>query len=123
MGVNMKVKDIEYFKDLLIERKKQIIRNIDGNTKELEGMKGLDLNDEIDYASVSADSALEQTINSQQLKELKDIDYALEKIEDTSYGICEMCEEKITKQRLKVKPQAKYCIVCREIVEKSDKKG
>jgi len=30
-----------------------------------------------------------------------------------------MCEEEIGEQRLKVKPQARYCIVCREIAEKS----
>ena len=35
--------------------------------------------------------------------------------------ICEMCEEEISMARLRAKPTAKYCIVCREIIEKGKK--
>ena len=31
-----------------------------------------------------------------------------------------MCEEKIQEERLKIKPFAKYCIMCREIIEKEN---
>jgi len=65
---------------------------------------------------------IEQAISSQQSRELAEIDFSLSKIENGGYGICEMCEEDISFQRLKVKPHAKYCIVCREIIEKSAKK-
>ncbi|MGQ3683603.1 MAG: TraR/DksA family transcriptional regulator [Candidatus Loosdrechtia sp.] len=43
---------------------------------------------------------------------LRDIDTALEKIEEGSYGICEMCSKKINKERLKALPHAKLCIDC-----------
>ena len=32
-----------------------------------------------------------------------------------------MCEDEIDIERLKVKPNAKYCITCREIIEKNNK--
>ena len=50
-----------------------------------------------------------------------EIDEALEKIANKTYGICDMCEEEIGIPRLKVKPHAKYCIACREIIEKTAK--
>ena len=55
----------------------------------------------------------------QQKRELKNIQVALEKIKDQTYGICEMCEEEIAVERLEVKPFAKYCMDCRLIYEKN----
>jgi DnaK suppressor protein len=107
------------FKELLTQRKDRILKVIQDNEKEIQDLSSSDAKDEADHATVSTDSAIERAINSQQQSELKDIEYALFKIENETYGICEMCEVDIGEQRLKVKPQAKYCIVCREIVEKS----
>ncbi len=114
----MSKKEFESIKEILLERKKQILKNIDDNSKEISGLKVAEASDEADHATISTDTAIEEALNMKQQKELKDIEYALFKIENGSYGICEMCEEPIGKARLEVKPQAKYCIVCREIVEK-----
>jgi DnaK suppressor protein len=54
----------------------------------------------------------------QQRKELNEIELALDKIKQGTYGICEMCEEPIGKARLEVKNFARFCITCREITEK-----
>lgn len=43
---------------------------------------------------------------------LRNIDTALEKMDDGSYGICEICSKKINKERLKAVPYAKLCIDC-----------
>jgi len=111
--------ELEYFQEMLLSRKEQIEKNIDGVEKEMDALRGLELNDEGDYASVSNDNMVENAIGSQQEMELKEIEVALGKIKDETYGICEMCEEDIGFQRLKVKTHAKYCIDCREIAEKN----
>ena len=111
--------DYTELKKELEERKEKILKIIKDSDKEIKALTRTDASDEADHATISADSAIEQAITNQQRGELKDIDYALFKIENGTYGVCEMCEEPIGAQRLKVKPQAKYCIVCREIVEKS----
>jgi DnaK suppressor protein len=49
--------------------------------------------------------------------ELRDIKKALDKIEDKSFGICEMCEIYIPKRRLRAIPYCKHCIECQEISE------
>jgi len=41
---------------------------------------------------------------------LKEIDEALERIDQGSYGICLQTGKRISKARLRVKPWAKYCI-------------
>ncbi len=43
---------------------------------------------------------------------LRNIDTALEKMADGSYGVCEICSKKINKERLKAVPYAKHCIGC-----------
>jgi DnaK suppressor protein len=108
---------------MLVSRKNQILNNIDGVNSELNQLNSLELNDEGDHASVNNNSRVESVIVQQQEQELKEINATLQKIATGGYGVCEMCEDDIGFQRLKVKPHAIYCIDCREIVEKSKTKG
>ncbi len=114
----MRNSELNFFVDMLDARREQIQKNIAGVEKELQELHALELNDEGDHASVSNDNLREVALGQQQELELIEIEVALGKIKDKQYGICEMCEEEISIQRLKVKPHAKYCIDCREIVEK-----
>jgi DnaK suppressor protein len=111
--------ELEYFKGMLLDRKEQILKNLSGVKEEINELQTQELSDEGDIASATSDSMVENAIISQQEKELAEIENALVKIENGEYGICEMCEDPIGFQRLKVKPHAVYCIDCREIVEKS----
>ena len=116
----MRENDIRFFQHMLEERRDQILKNIHGSSKELNELHSThDVMDEGDFASVSTDNMINEEILSAQQRELAEIDEALMKIENGTYGICEMCEEPIGMQRLKVKPFAKYCITCRQIAEKS----
>ena len=115
----MQASELNYFKEILENRKEQINKNIDGVNDELSQLNSLELSDEGDHAAVNNNSMVESAIVSQQSQELREIDITLGKIANGDYGICEMCEDHIGFQRLKVKPHAIYCIDCREIVEKS----
>lgn len=115
----MQNSELNYFKEILESRKEQIIKNISGVNEELMQLSSMELNDEGDHASVGNSSMVESAIVHQQEQELREINVTLGKISSGDYGICEMCEDPIGFQRLKVKPHAIYCIDCREIVEKS----
>ena len=106
------------FNESLKARKIQIEKNLAGTTLELDAMRELELNDEGDFAAASAETIVDSAILVQQRKELAEIEHALDKIKDGSYGTCEMCEEPIGKARLEVKNFARFCITCREINEK-----
>lgn len=45
---------------------------------------------------------------------LTEIDEALERLEDGTYGVCQHCGVQIPYARLEVEPAAKYCVDCRE---------
>ena len=115
----MQNSESDYFKKILESRREQINKNITGVNDELDQLSSLELNDEGDHASVNNNSMVESAIVQQQEQELREINITLGKIANGDYGICEMCEDDIGFQRLKVKPHAIYCIDCREIVEKS----
>ena len=44
--------------------------------------------------------------------QLRDINSALEKIQKGKYGKCEECKKEISKERLRVCPEAKLCLKC-----------
>ena len=48
---------------------------------------------------------------------LSDIDAALQRLEDGSYGICERCDEPIPWQRLEVLPMSRLCTPCQYLTE------
>ena len=50
------------------------------------------------------------------------LDDALKRIDEGTYGKCDMCGKNISKQRIKAMPQAQYCIKCQEKEEKSEGK-
>ena len=117
----MKKSELELFKKILLERKAEIIKNISDSVSDIEGLQDSGASDEMDIASIDTDASVGYSLNQKQSQELQEIELALKKIANKSYGICEMCEEEISPARLKAKPTARYCIVCREIVEKGEK--
>ncbi len=110
-------KQIEELKQILLERREKINKNIQGSRESIDSLKDSECKDEFDYAEVSSDSFKEGIIANQQIEELKEIDEALKRIERGTYGICEMCDESIAIGRLRAKPFAKFCTPCREIHE------
>lgn len=110
-------KQIEELKEILEKRKELITKNIQESRNSIDSLKNSECNDDVDYAEISSDSFKEGIIANQQLKELNEIDDALKRINNGTYGICEMCDETIALGRLRAKPFAKFCTPCREIYE------
>jgi DnaK suppressor protein len=108
-------KQIEELKEILEKRKELITKNIQGSRDSIDCLKNSECNDDVDYAEISSDSFKEGIIANQQLKELNEIEDALKRIHNGTYGICEMCDEVIALGRLRAKPFAKFCTPRREI--------
>jgi DnaK suppressor protein len=53
---------------------------------------------------------MDATLGQQFYRELKDVNRALEKIEEGSYGICDATGEAIPRERLEAIPEAIYTI-------------
>jgi DnaK suppressor protein len=50
-------------------------------------------------------------------KLLKNVQAALSRIDDETYGVCLRCEEEIPDKRLKAVPWAAYCVSCQEVID------
>ena len=113
---------IDELKAILLQRKESLSQNIHNSIDSIDQLKNQDINDELDYADFVSDSFTEGMIANHQLDELKQIEDALKKIKDGTYGICDMCGINIPIGRLKAKPFAKFCTECRTVYEQEQQK-
>ncbi|WP_297813655.1 RNA polymerase-binding protein DksA [uncultured Helicobacter sp.] len=116
----MRQSELENLKSILLAKKKAILDNNSIHKQTMEHIQNSNIN-ETDFAAMQMRNVLDNSIYERHNLELEYIERALEKIDEGIYGVCEMCDEAIGIQRLKAKPHAKYCIVCRQIIEKDSK--
>ncbi|MCX7848014.1 MAG: TraR/DksA C4-type zinc finger protein [bacterium] len=110
----------EHYRKLLLEKKARIL----GDVEELEKQSLLnsqrdaagDLSDySLHMADVGTDAAERETmlgLASTQQKMVDKIERALERIEQGTYGTCELCGGKISPERLEALPEANTCVTC-----------
>ena len=110
--------ELLFFKKALEEKKEKIEKNVILSSNNVQNEDKCHLKDEADQASSIMDSHTTNAIIQEQRKSLNQINRCLNKIEFGRYGICNLCEEVIDIERLKVKIFAEHCISCREIIEK-----
>ena len=118
----LRPEDLERFKVRLLEERAHILNDMNKLIKESNelGKDGtMDIGDE---ASDLSNRQLLLSLNEADMKKLKEIDEALERIEEGTYGICEECGEPISIKRLEVKPTALYCVECKSRLEKFEKR-
>ncbi len=109
--------ELLFFKKALEEKREKIEKNVKLTSNNVENGDKCHLKDEADQASNLIDTHTTNAIIKEQTKSLNQINRCLNKIATGRYGICNMCEETIDIERLKVKIFAEYCISCREIIE------
>lgn len=110
--------DAKHFKELLLEKRREILRNV--TEFEDEALKKSHLDATGDLSSMPIHMADLGTDNYEQefalglmdseRKLLREIDNALGRLEKKTYGICEGTGKPISKARLKAQPWAKYCV-------------
>ncbi len=113
---------IDELKTILLQRKDSLSQNIHSSIDSIDQLKDQDINDDFDYADFVSDSFTEGMIANHQLDELKQIEEALKKIKEGTYGICDMCGINIPIGRLKAKPFARFCTECRTVFEQENSK-
>lgn len=47
-------------------------------------------------------------------EQLKDVDHAIERIADGTYGVCENCGQPIGDERLAALPHSRLCVTCKQ---------
>lgn len=78
--------------------------------------------DEADLASEDAEVSLETRLMDRDAKLLREVERALEKVEDGLYGLCEGTDEPIGYARLKLRPWTRYSVTYKEELEREEKR-
>ncbi len=127
-GVKKKLnkKELTDFKKLALKRKEEILEEIkhiaDDTLKKSQKEASGDISGYTyhmaDVATDTYDREFSLVLASNERKLLYELDDALKKIEDGTFGICEECKTLIAKTRLKAVPYARLCVKCQEKKEK-----
>lgn len=76
-----------------------------------------------DVASQRQIASMNSTDMERLKKNLRDIDVAIQRIDDGEYGICLDCEEVIPEDRLTIRPTSVRCMPCKELLERRSKQN
>jgi RNA polymerase-binding protein DksA len=71
-----------------------------------------------DHASEMIDREVDESLEENAEQLVRDIDRALEKIDDGTYGTCERCGREIPEERLDAVPYATLCVACKALEER-----
>lgn len=106
------------FKKILLKEREDIIgevKQIHESSKEM-GQDGIqDIGDEA--ANIYNKQVLLSLSENERVR-LQEVDEALDRIANGTYGTCEECGGPISLKRLEVRPVAKYCVPCLMNLEK-----
>lgn len=116
----MNPRQLEYFRQRLLDWKKQILAEAEGTLTVLqnEPLREPDLNDR---ASSETDWSIELRTRDRQRKLISKIDAALRRIDEGEYGYCEVTGEPISLGRLEARPIATMTVEAQERHERQEK--
>ncbi len=122
--------ELEAFKGRLLEKRRQILGDVDSMESEALGKNRSSAAGDlsmmpIHMADIGTDNYEQEfaigLIESER-ETLKEIDAALRRIADSTYGICLKTHKPISKARLRAKPWAQYCIEYKRAQEHSERR-
>lgn len=100
----------------LQEDREKLVRQL----TELGATETGELTGDIEYGEGFADAAASTAERSEVLgivenltKLLADVDQALAKVEDGTYGLCKSCGKEIGAARMEFRPTSRYCVDCK----------
>jgi len=115
--------EIKEFKAMLLAKRSEILGNVASMEDETLRRENSDLSSmPIHMADIGTDNyEIENTLGlmDSEMRLVKEIDGALDRIENGTYAICEGTGKPIPKARLKAIPWAKYCVEYAGILEKA----
>src|SRR4030043_1708099 len=114
----LNAQDIEYFKQKLLEKRGEILGNVNEMEDEALRKSLLDANGDlssmpIHMADLGTDNYEQEFalgLMDSERKLLREIDKALGRLEKKTYGICEATGKSISRARLEAQPWARYCV-------------
>jgi RNA polymerase-binding protein DksA len=110
--------DAKHFKELLMKKRREILRNVTEFEDEALRKSHLDATGDLssmpihmaDLGTDNYEQEFSLGLMDSERKLLREIDNALGRVENKTYGICEATGKPISKARLEAQPWARYCV-------------
>jgi DnaK suppressor protein len=111
--------DTNRFRVALVEERARVAAALENLHEETAGTLSEDAGEEAAYdnhlgdtATETYDRELDYTLEENSEHLLGEIDAALKRIDDGTYGVCTNCGKQIPAERLEARPWATLCIDC-----------
>jgi len=116
----MTPEQLEYFRELFTERIEGLLGEAGKTVSDMTG--GTEsFPDVTDRAAQESDRNFELRIRDRERKLVKKMREALQRIDDGTFGICEVCGKDISEKRLMARPVTTLCIDCKTKQEEQEK--
>jgi len=109
---------LEYYRDILTKQLRQhseLVR--DNQQAALDLIADDGVKDSVDMSLQDVNQELQFRLGERESQAVADIDQALLRIEEGSYGICQSCGKAIDERRLEAVPTARYDAACQSKLE------
>lgn len=119
-------KDLGEFKKIILKKKEAALAEIQHISEDTLKKSQKEASGDIsgysyhmaDVATDTYDREFSLGLASNERKNIYELDDALKRIEEGTFGTCEECKSLIAKNRLKAVPGARLCVKCQEKKEK-----
>jgi DnaK suppressor protein len=115
----MDEKRLDYFRNVLLEQLRQHNENVRENQSDALEMAAADdgVKDVADMSLQDVSQEIEYRLSERESQMVADIDQALLRIDEGSYGVCARCGKQIPDARLEAVPTARYDAQCQALIE------
>lgn len=119
LRAGLEKKKVEEFRSLLLAQRESLVIGLKQATAELIDDE-MNFTDSLDQASADTDRAMTVQMKNRGRDTLLQIDGALRRIDEGSFGACEHCDESISEARIKAFPFTTLCIDCKAELESEE---
>ena len=111
---------IEHFRQLLLVQLRQHTESIREDRAAALDFNDDGVKDSSDLSVMDVNKELSLRLGERDSQAVADIDQALLRIKEGSYGVCARCGQPINERRLEALPTARYDAACQTLIEAED---
>jgi DnaK suppressor protein len=113
----MEPEKLAHFKTILLDQLRLHTEHIRQDQADALELSEQDVKDTVDMSVMDVNKELALRLGERESKMIADIDQALLRIKEGSYGVCARCGQVINERRLEAVPTARYDAPCQSIIE------
>jgi DnaK suppressor protein len=111
---------LAHFKQILLAQLQEHADNVRDDQAAALELSDDGVKDTVDMSVMDVNKELALRLGERESQMIADIDQALLRIQEGSYGICARCGKLIDERRLEALPTARYDAACQAIIEKAN---